>query len=309
MNSIFLALSPIFFLILLGWLFQSREFPGSGFWPLAEKITYYVFFPALLFSSLYEADFSQAGFFSLMLVIGLSMLAVTAAMLGMRPLLRLSGPDFSSIFQGGLRPNTYVGISAAFVLLGEQGLSLAAMVMTVMIPLANLISVTVVTIFGRNQRRGWRQGLNSVAGNPLILACILGYLANITGLPLILGSRETINILSQAALSMGLLSVGAGLRFKGLAAKTGPILWASVFKLAVLPLLAGTLALAAGLGDPAVLICVLFASLPCGAAAYVMARQLGGGLDMMAAVITVQTVAALVSMPVVITLFRSLLGN
>ncbi|MFW5730156.1 MAG: AEC family transporter [Desulfonatronovibrionaceae bacterium] len=309
MDSIFLAISPIFFLILLGWLFENRGFPGTGFWPLAEKITYYVFFPALLFSSLYQADFSQAGFLGLTLVIGSSMLAVTAAMLVMRPLLKLSGPDFSSVFQGGLRPNTYVGISAAFIILGQEGLSLAAMVMSVMIPLANLISVTVVTVFGQNQRKGWLQGLNSVAGNPLILACILGYLANISGLPLVMGTRETISILSQAALSLGLLSVGAGLRFKGLAAKTGPLLWAATFKLAALPLLTGILALMAGLGEPAVLICILFTSLPCGAAAYVMARQLGGGLDMMAAVITVQTVAALVTIPAVMGVFRAFLGS
>ncbi|WP_051617377.1 AEC family transporter [Desulfonatronovibrio hydrogenovorans] len=303
LNSVFLALSPIFILILMGWVFQRIGFPGSSFWPMAERITYYVFFPALLFFSLYSADFSQTRFWSMALAVSVPMLATSLIMLLLRPVFRVSEADFSSLFQGGLRPNTYVGISAAFVFLGAEGLALAAMVIAVMIPLANFISVAVVTRFGNNQSKGWKKAFISLVSNPLILACFLGIGVNLSGLRLVLGTEEVVRILSQASLSLGLLAVGAGLEFRGIASKWRPILWSSVFKLVLLPLLMGLMSVWVGLDQPSILVVVVFASLPCGAAAFVMARQLGGGLDMMAAIITVQTVVAAGSMPLLIGLF------
>ena len=270
---------------------------------MAEKITYYVFFPALLFISLYRADFSEARFWSMALTVGGSMLVTSLVMLLFRPLVKITDSSYSSMFQGGHRPNTYVGISAAFVFLGETGLTLAAMVIAVMIPLANIISVGVVSRFGENESKGWKQAFYALITNPLIIACVLGILANLSGIRLVLGTDEVVRILSQASLSLGLLAVGAGLEFHKLASKFIPIVWSGVFKLALQPLLMGFTALWLGLDQDLVLIIVVFASLPCGAAAYVLARQLGGNLEMMAAIITVQTVVAVVSMPLVIGLF------
>ncbi|WP_084590899.1 AEC family transporter [Desulfonatronovibrio magnus] len=303
MYNVFLALSPIFILIVMGWIFQRAQFPGPTFWPMAEKITYFVFFPALLFLSLYQADFSEADFPVLIVAVSAPMLAVCLLMLCFRPLIRISDPAFSSLFQGGLRPNTYVGISAAYIFLGETGLTLSAMVIAIMIPLANTISVAVVTRMGDNHSKGWLRAFKSLLTNPLIIACAAGIVANLSGLRLGLGTDEVVGILSQASLSLGLLAVGAGLEFRGLVSKWLPIFCSSIFKLAALPLLMGYFALWLGLEAEVVFVAVIFASLPCGAAAYVLARQLGGSLDMMAAIITVQTVAAMISMPLILGLF------
>lgn len=303
MNSVFMAISPIFILIMMGWVFQKMSFPGDNFWPMAEKITYYVFFPALLFFSLYNADLGQTRFWSMAGAAAAAIIIISLIMLLMRPAIKVSDSEYSSVFQGGLRFNTYVGISAAFVFYGEYGLTLAAMVIAVVIPLVNIISVAIVSRFGDNSCKGWYQAFISLAANPLILACLLGILANISGFRLILGSDEVVRILSQASLCMGLLAVGAGLKFSRIAAKSAPIAWSGVFKLIILPLLMGFMAVAASLSQPEVVILVIFASLPCGPAAYVMARQLGGSMEMMASIITVQTIAAILTMPLVIGLF------
>ncbi len=302
MLQIITALTPIFLLILLGWAFKKMNFPGDSFWPSAERITYYVFFPALLFISLYRADFSELDVGPMALVVTLAMAAVSTFMLWSRRRLPLSDPSFSSFFQGGLRPNTYVGISAAFVLFGNQGLTLAAMVIAVMIPLANLISVSVVSWYGQNQNNDWTGVLGALLRNPLILSCLLGVAANILKIPLDFGLTEFIIILSQASLCLGLLSVGAGLRFLGLGANLGVIALSGSIKLIALPLLAASGSWLFGLDDMSAAVIVIFATLPCGPAAYVLARQMGGDRDLMAEIITVQTVAAFVTMPVLLVL-------
>ena len=49
------ALGPIFALILLGLGLRRLGFPGDGFWPAAERLTYFLLFPALLVNRLAQA--------------------------------------------------------------------------------------------------------------------------------------------------------------------------------------------------------------------------------------------------------------
>lgn len=217
--------------------------------------------------------------------------------------LDLPNPSFSSFFQGGLRPNTYVGISAAFVLYGAQGLTLAAMVIAVMIPLANLISVSVVSRYGENGNKGWSGVPGALLRNPLILGCLLGIAANLLEVPLEFGLSELVVILSQASLSLGLLSVGAGLRFRNLGGNMRVIGLAGTVKLLLLPMVSVLVARFLGLDVLSTSVIVIFTALrPGGPAAYVLARQMGGDRDLMAGIITAQTLAAFLTMPVVLHL-------
>jgi malonate transporter len=52
--------------------------------------------------------------------------------------------------------------------------------------------------------------------NPLILACLIGIGLNVSGIGLPWGSAAVLEILARAALPLGLLAVGAGLRLDAL---------------------------------------------------------------------------------------------
>ncbi len=300
MIHIVTALTPIFMLILLGWVFKKIDFPGVSFWPAAEKITYYVFFPALLFINTYRAPFAEIEVLPIALSIVFVLGIPTVLILFVRPWLPLSGPAFSSLYQGSLRLNTYVGISAAFILLGDQGLILSAMVIAVMIPLGNLFSVCIVSRYGANGSKGWSSLSSALLRNPLILACLLGIAANLLNLPLEFGLMEFIVILSHASLCLGLLSVGASLVFQGMMSNVWTVGLASAIKLAVLPLLAALAGWMLGVDATSRYVIVIFASLPCGPAAYVLAKQLGGDHKLMAEIVTIQTLAAFLTMPVLL---------
>ena len=49
---------PIFFLILIGFLFKQSGFPGNNFWVPAERLAYYVLLPALIIRNLTNTDLS-----------------------------------------------------------------------------------------------------------------------------------------------------------------------------------------------------------------------------------------------------------
>ena len=46
------ALAPVALVIALGWGLRRARFPGDAFWAPAERLTYYVLFPALLVNNL-----------------------------------------------------------------------------------------------------------------------------------------------------------------------------------------------------------------------------------------------------------------
>ena len=61
MGHIATALTPIFLLILLGHLCKRRGWVADAFWAPAEKLTFYLFFPALLLNSTATSDLGQDG--------------------------------------------------------------------------------------------------------------------------------------------------------------------------------------------------------------------------------------------------------
>ena len=150
-DAILAALAPIFLLILFGHLLARTGFPGAGFWAPAERLTYYVLFPSLLVSSLATAPLGATALGPLALVLAGSVLAATLLLLLCRPLFGVDGPGFSSVVQGAVRFNTYVGLAAAYALLGQHGLTLAAVAIAVLVPLVNVVCV------GGGRRRARRR--------------------------------------------------------------------------------------------------------------------------------------------------------
>jgi hypothetical protein len=300
------ALVPVFTVIAIGYLLRRAGFPGDGFWAQAERMTYLLLFPALLINTLSRADFNDASTLPMALGLMAALVLTGAGLLALRERLRLPGPAFSSVFQGGLRINTYVGLALAAGLYGPRGLALAAVAMVAMIPVLNLMCVPVVARLGGGANgRGHRLALE-LAKNPLILGCVAGFALNLSGLRLPASLAETLAVLGRAALPMGLLAVGAGLRPRALGNALRPILWASGIKLVAMPLVTAPLCALLGVRGPALAVAVIFAALPTATSSYILARQLGGDAELMAALLTTQTVLSALTLPVAVAAITAL---
>lgn len=307
--AILSALSPIFSLIALGYLLRRSQFPGEDFWPGAEKLTYFLLFPALLVHKLALADLGDYAIAPLAAVIVFTLALMTLFLFLLRPALRVDGPAFSSIYQGSIRFNTYVGLAAAGALFQLPGSTLAALAIAILIPLVNILCVGVLTRHaGIHSPTPWNM-LRALMRNPLILACLLGILLNISGLGLPLGSQPVLDILARAALPLGLLAVGAGLRLRIAFTRRRELISTSAIKLLMLPALTYGLSLIIGLDSLETVILVLFAALPGAPSSYILARQLGGDAQLMAAIVTVETAFALFTLPAILALLMFFSGH
>ncbi|MGB5854960.1 MAG: AEC family transporter [Oceanisphaera sp.] len=298
------ALGPLFLLIITGVVLKRLRFPEPQFWHGAERFIYFLLFPAMLISTLATADFGQVAFGGMIGLLAGLLILLAAGLWLLRNRLGLDMPSFSSVFQGALRFNTYVGLAGAAALYGEAGITAAAVAIAIMVPLVNVLCVLMFVGCGDSGQSGLWGAMRALAKNPLLLGCFIGIALNVSGIGLPGWSRDTLALAGQAALPLGLITVGVALQLKALRG-TGAAFWqACTIKFGLLPLLALTVGWLLGLKEVELGVVVLFTALPTATSSYILARQMGGNAPLMAAVITGQTLLAMAVLP----LWMSLLG-
>lgn len=300
--SILGALVPIFAVILSGYGFRRFRFPGDDFWPYAERLTYFILLPCLLLQKTASASLDMDALASLLAALLIAFSAMSALLLFIRPLWSAGMPAFTSFFQGGIRFNTYVGLTAALALFGDEGLTLAAVAIALLIPLVNVLSVVVLVVFSHEANRNWRSVALAIVSNPLIIACATGIMLNVSGIGLHSGVSDTLNIFGRAALPLGLLAVGAGLNVVAARASGKIVIINCALKLVIMPAFMWAVTQVLNVHATATAVAVLFAALPGSSSSYILARQLGGDSLLMANIVTAQTIFSMLTLPAVMAL-------
>ena len=300
MTDVLAGLIPVFAIIALGTALKQVAILDEAGWRAVERLTYFVLFPCFLFGAIAFADFGGAPIGRLSLILAIAMLAMASLTFACRPALSLDGPGFTSLFQGSVRWNSYVALGAITAILGKPGLALIAVAIAVMVPLANTLCVMVLMRYASHHRASPAMLAGQVARNPLIVACAAGVAAQLVGLTVPETLATGIDLVGKAALPLGLLAVGASLDFGDLRARIMPLVAASTLKLLVMPLLVAGLAAVMGVTGPAMVAALICAAVPGAPSSFILARQLGGDAPLMAGITTVQTVAALITMPLML---------
>ncbi len=303
MSAIATALAPILIIILLGYGLKRGDFLHDQSWSGIEKLTYYVLFPSLLVHSLGKQSIAGTPWPSMLLVLAAA-LSVAAVVLILWHLVgkAVSGATFTSVFQGGVRFNTYIALAVAEAFFGAGGLAMGALAAGFMIVLINILCISAFARWGANASSGVKPFIRDIIANPLILACALGWFLSLSGIGLPGITGDILEIPGRAALPLGLLAVGAALRPESVRGHIQSIVVSSAVQFGVKPLIAVLLISATALsGVPAGVLVIALMS-PTAPSAYILARQLGGDTSAMASIITVQTLLAFLAMPVIAVL-------
>jgi len=295
--SIFTLLFPDFSLILLGCLLARHTHWGGHFWSGVEKMVYFIMFPALLFytTSRTQFDFHATG---KLLITGMSATAA-GMLLGWLAKFFLPAPPrfFESGVQTAFRFNSYIALAIASRLGGEQGTALMALLIGFLVPLCNMAAVYALA---HNSGRL----LKEIASNPLVIGTASGVLCSLLGLSLPEGVNATLSRLGNASIALGLLAVGAGMRFSAIHQAKAIASYFLTLKLLVLPLIALLLGRYFALPDLQLQIVVVFCALPTASSAYVLAARMGGNGPFVAFLISASTVLSALSLPVWLSMVR-----
>jgi predicted permease len=287
---------PDFGLILMGALLARRLGFVRNFWDGAERLVYYALFPPLLFTSVVNAKFSLASEGRMLAAAVGAFLAAVVLGFAARWLLRPQPAFFASCVQTAFRYNSYVGLALAQSLAGPRGVALMALIIGICVPLANTFAVYALA---RHRQTGV---LREMAMNPLILATVSGLIANFFGFEMPTLLETFLTRLGSASLALGLLCIGAGLTFASVHEERWTMGYFVTVKLIAMPAMGLALVHALDLSGIPALIVLLFAALPTASSAYILAARMGGHAAPVAYAITVQTLLAMLTLPLWISL-------
>jgi malonate transporter and related proteins len=294
-----LLLLPDFALIALGYLICRFTALNRPVWDGAERLVYYLLFPALLFYAIARNPLQPATALPLaacgltVVVSGVALAYALRLVPGVDARLHASGA------QTAFRFNSYVALALSERLAGTPGLAWTALLISLCVPVCNIAAVWPLA------RQGGHGYLRELARNPLILSTVSGLAFNLLGGKLPELAATTLSRIGAAALPLGLMAVGAGLQVGAL--REAPRLAAGFLAIrhAVLPLLAVALVVSIGLPPAQQAIVVAFAALPTASSAYVLAARMGGHGGFVAGIVTLSTLIAMAGLPLALLLLRS----
>lgn len=292
-----LLILPDFALIAIGFLICRYTALDRPVWDGAERLVYYLLFPALLFGSIVRNPLQPmdalalAGGTLAVTAVGIALAYALRRVPGVSPALHASGA------QVAFRFNSYIALAVAERLAGAPGVAAIALVVSMAVPLCNLGAVWPLA------RHGGHGYLRELARNPLIIATVSGLAFNALGLRLPELAATTLSRIGAAALPLGLMAVGAGLRLGAL--REAPALAAALLAIrhAALPLAAVAWVALTDLPPDQQIVLVAFAALPTASSAYVLAVRMGGHGPFVAGLVTVSTLLGMLSLPLALALW------
>lgn len=300
------AFVPAFGLLGLGALLKRYLLPDDVVWAGIERLIFWVLLPALLVAAIGSVRLGELPVLGMMAAIWTALGIGTAASLLIARAFRQPHKAMTSVLMGGIRFNNLIGFAVAGALFGAPGIALGAVATGLIVPFVQLVTNTAFAMGGgRRPRIGAL--LRQITLNPLMLACLLGFLvAWMGGLPL--GVKPLLESLGRASVALGLLAVGAALSVRAMADRIPLQIVTSLLKLIVMPGLTLLFCLALDLPPLSIAMAVLFMALPTAATSYVMARAMGGDAPLMAAITSTEHLLAMLSLPLWLLLVRNLTG-
>lgn len=305
------ALLPVFVIIALGAWLQRSSFLSGTFLREANRLTYWVGLPALLFSQLVRSLRDAAGGETLLAAMFLTTGLVAVAGYLVAWAARVPGAAMGTFVQGAMRGNlAFVGLPIVFALPNVTvlgGLSLHSAAVIAVAPTMVLYNVGAVLVLVLSQHRfGPRMlwpVLRQLAVTPPLLATLAGMGFVALGWTLPRAVDTTLQALGEMALPLGLLSVGGAI----VSARVGEA-WRIPLLCAALkgwgsPLLGWLVARWLGLGATETALVMLLTATPTAIVSYAMAVELNGDERLASSTIALSAGTSLVALIVIVAAF------
>lgn len=283
----------------LGWI---RREEISAF----NKIAFRIFLPCLLYYNVYCSDLSGS-FDPLLMAYAVGGVLLTFGLSLGYTLLTEKLPERRGVMIQGMFRSNYVimGIPVATALLGADQLGTVSILIAVVVPLFNMLSVVVLEVF-RGQKPKPLHILGQIAKNPLVIGSVLGILTLAAGIRLPHILEQTIQNISAIASPLQLFLLGAFFQFSGLKTYRRELVTVSAAKLIVAPgLFLGLGALLGFRGVAFVSLIGVFAS-PTAVNSFTMAQQMGGDAELAGDIVVTTSAVSILTMFLWIFLFKSL---
>lgn len=297
--NILSAIFPVFFLLILGSALKALKITNDVFLKTADRLVYFIFFPAMLFWKISSAPPGMENALNLCLAGIIAVAAVYLVSLCVIVFLPVPRTKAGSFSQACYRFNTYIGMAIVMNALGEEGVRYFGILIGFAIPLINVMAVsTLIWFSGRKDGllNTVKRLLKALLANPLIIACTAGLIWSRLGTDFPVFIEQTFSLMTAVTMPLALISVGGALTITGFKANGALAVTATVLKLVLLPFIGITvLNLFCVTGTP-FSAGLIFFTLPTSTSIYVLSAQLDSDLQLASSAIFISTVLSFFSL-------------
>ncbi|MCE9662661.1 AEC family transporter [Halomonas sp. M5N1S17] len=286
---------PVFVMVFIGLGLKRAGWIDQPFINTASLLVFKGTMPMLIFLSIIKADLDATlnplllGFFALA-TLGNFLFSWGWA------ILRVPHADRGVYVQGAFRGNCgIVGLALAAGMYGDYGLSAGGLLLGVVILTYNAFSVIALAAYQPHQRTNWRSIASHIAHNPLILAVVVAVPVAALELRLPGWLMTSGEYFASLTLPLALICIGATLSLGSIRASGRLATGASLMKMITIPILATSAAWLVGFQGRELGVLFLFFASPTAAAAFVMAKAMGGNAVLTANIIALTTLMASVT--------------
>lgn len=300
------TVAPIFFIVFLGILLKRIRLIDEAFVATSSKLVFTLTLPALVFMAISSTDF-QSVFNPQQLIYFVGATLTTFTLLWWLAARWIhDGRDLGVFIQGAFRGNYgIIGLAVSYNLFADAGLAQASILLAMVIPLYNVLSIIALTL-PMQKDGGLSLGgpLLEIVKNPLILAVLLALPFSFLGWQLPEVAEKTGRYFANLTLPLALLAIGGSLSLKSLRDTSAMAFWATAAKLVIIPVLLTLGAWIYGFdGQDLAMLFILFGC-PTAAASFVMAKATGGNAQLAANIILTTTLGSVLSLSAGIYLLR-----
>ena len=235
---------PLIIMMSVGWILKHFKVCDENFFKTANKLTFRLFLPLMLFNNIYTSDI-QSSFNIRLIIFTVSSILITVILLTIIiPRIEKQNANQGVLIQALFRSNYILfGVPVCMNLFGQANMGITSMLAVFVVPLYNLLSVAVLAIYANKESNETmeikkieiKETLMDIVKNPLIIACAIGIAMATVGLKLPNVLEKTISDISKIATPFALIILGGDFGVKGALKNIKYIVWVSTFKLIVIP--------------------------------------------------------------------------
>lgn len=302
----FSVTAPVFLIVFLGLYLKRSQRINDEFIAIASKLVFNICLPILMFLAIVNSNVDLVAQWRLALFSGLAAASSFFVFWWLSPLFTQKTQDKGVAVQSSFRSNlAIIGIALCTKAFGEEGLTVGALLIAVVTPIYNILSIYALTHSLReNEKLRWGQLLIDIAKNPLIVGITLAFvfIALDWQLPAIL--NDTGLYLSRMTLPLALITIGGSLSLSALRKASTLSSYVVIAKLILLPAAVTLSAWLLGFkGVELGCLALMFAS-PTAAASFVMVKAIGGNHKLASNTIAMSTLASALTISVLLYLLR-----
>jgi predicted permease len=304
---------PLFLLIATGYILKQIRFVSESFLLEANKFVFRFPLPLMLVQNIRNTfDGSLITLFDTKLILSafIGIIAVIVILLIIIPLFGKRRATTGSLIQGIFRSNFIIyGLPLATSMYGDNAIIPISMLLGMVIPVYNIAAVVVLSVFSESKQVSsisFSLIIKNIIKNPLIIACIAGFVAGTLNLRFPVFIEKPVEDISDIATPLALLVMGGLFKFKGLMNNFVTVFVASLSKLILIPLAAIIVFVSMGFRELelAALLC-LFAT-PTAVASFIMAENMGCDGEISAHIVVLSTALSAITIFLFIFVLKSM---